>query len=219
MDIGEIKKRVKTTFGDEAEAQISSSDIIRWINDAQREAVLQNEGLLEKVWTTDLTANQAEYTLDSNLFALHRIRIKTSTTSPFYWIPWMSGTDFERFLDGWDGHPTGYPCVYTEKDRKVILFPTPSMTVTGGFKYEGSKYPTKISDAAADSTLPDLPEYYHQYIVDYCLMQAYELDEDISAMHNKASVVQATLNFNEARENWYGRDKYPVVLDYYEDYY
>lgn len=217
MIVQDIRTRVQRTFGDEANVQIDSSDIYRWISDAQREAVLQNEGLLEKTWTGNFTVNVNNYPLDPDLFVLHRVRVKTSAAGQYYYVPWLNGVDFERYVDGWDNSDeSGTPYVFTEKDRELIFFPKPNFTLASGFKYEGSEYPTEVT---SDGSALELPLYYHQYIVDYCLMQAYELDEDIAAHSAKGATVQATLDFNEGRENWFGRDKYPVVSDYEGDYY
>ena len=63
MNVGDVLTRVRRTFGDEAGIQITQDDVIRWINDAQREAVMQNEGLLQKVGYVASTADTQEYTL------------------------------------------------------------------------------------------------------------------------------------------------------------
>lgn len=102
MNLGDVKQRVRRTFGDESGSQLESDDITRWVNDAQREAVLQNEGLLETTATLDMVAGTNTYSLSSNVFSLHRIRIRTSTSNAYFWVPWSSGTDFERYVDGWD---------------------------------------------------------------------------------------------------------------------
>lgn len=209
--VADIRQLVQRQFGDEAQVQLENNDILRWINMAQREAVLQTEGLLEGTLSGDFVANSQTYMLSSDLFVLHRVRVRESVGSPYHFIPWMNGVDFERFVDGWDGATDrGTPQVWTEKARTIIFFPIPQVSLIGGFKYEGSMEP---SDVVNDADTHALPEYYNNYIVDYCLMRAYEMDEDLDAQLVKAQVVQATLEFNEGRENQFGRDKYPVVLD------
>lgn len=212
----QVRTEVQRLFGDESQVQLENNDVVRWINMAQREAVLQTEGLLENTFTGNFVSGQQTYVLDSNLFALHRVRVRPDTSTSYNWIRWVNGVDFERIVDGWDGTTsTGLPEVYTEKDRSLVFFPVPNFNLNPGFKYEGSKYPT---DVVNDADLIALPEYYNQYIVDYVMMRAYEMDEDLDAQYLKAQTVQATLDFNEGRENYFGRDTYPVVQDYSGDY-
>lgn len=217
LTFSDVFVRVQRTFGDEAAVQVTEADVIRWVNDAQREAVMQNEGLLPKVGFLDSVIGQDDYTLPTDLFTLHHVYFKESDTSSFFALKWLTKFEFSQMIDGWDGneYSSGFPQVYTTENSKLILFPKPQTAVTGAIKLDYSRYPV----AVADNNDPiDLPPYLHTYVVNFCLMQAYEMDEDWESADKKAQQVQGDLNFNNNRQAWFGRESYPSVATTWEDY-
>jgi hypothetical protein len=213
----DVIKRVKELFGDESDAQLSSSTIVRWVNDSYREAALQNIGVKEKKSSHDLVAGTQTLALSSDVVVLHRVKIRTSPTTPHWEIKGWSTPDFEAVYPGWEGDTSrGTPVAWMERERILHFFPLPDVSVTGGILLEYSSYTSQHPDSDSEGPL-HLPEYYHNYIVDYCMMKAYEMDEDYPAMQYKAQAVQATLDFTEGRENWMNQATYPVVRDYLAD--
>ncbi len=216
VTVSEIFTHVKRAFGDEAGVQITNADIIRWINDAQREAVMQNEGLLQKVGYVNSTVGTQEYTLPSDLFTLHHLWYRNGAADQYYILKYMSLKDFTEYVDGWDGSTyQGVPLIFTQQeDGKFIVFPKPEATVANGFKLMYSRFATDVVDS---SSAIDLPSYLHTYVKNYCLMQAYELDEDWESAEKKGAQVQGDLDFNNNRKFWFGRDSYPVINVGYAD--
>lgn len=214
--VSDIFDRVKRQFGDESGVQFSEGDLIRWINDGQREAVMQNEGLLMKIDYLDSVADQKEYTLPEDCFTLHHVDVKDGSSAVYYSVKWLGLKQFSEFLDGWDGATiNAYPQVYTnQQEDKLLLFPAPGTDVISGIKLTYSRYPTDVVDS---TSAIDLPAYFHPYLVNFCLMQAYELDEDWESVAQKAQQVQGDLDFNNNRQFWFGRDSYPTVSTNYED--
>lgn len=217
LTVTDVFNRVKRTFGDEAAVQVTEADILRWINDAQREAVMQNEGLLQKIGYVSSVAGTEQYDLPTDLFVLSHLYYRDATTTAYYALKWRSLKEFSEYVDGWDGATEeGTPLIYTQQeDGKFYVFPTPASSVANGFKLIYSRYATDVVDS--NSTL-DLPPYLHTFIVNYCLMQAYEMDEDWESAQQKATQVQGDLDFNNNRKHWFGRDAYPTVAVRYEDY-
>lgn len=214
--VSDVLTRVRRTFGDESSAQITQADVIRWINDAQREAVMQNEGLLQKVGYVASVAGTQEYTLPSDLFTLSHLYFRENATAAYYILKWMSLKDFSEYVDGWDGSTLqSVPLIYTQQeDGKFVVFPKPQASVANGFKLIYSRYATDVVDTT--STI-DLPPYLTTYVVNYCLMQAYELDEDWESAEKKQQQVQGDLDFNNNRKFWFGRDAYPTINVGYAD--
>jgi hypothetical protein len=210
VSVQDVVTRVRRTFGDEAGIQITLSDIYRWINDAQREAVMQNEGLLMTTGYVDSVAGTQEYALPLNLYVLHHAYFRESTTSAYYSLKWMPLKDFSEYLAGWDGSTyQGIPLVFTQQqDGQFVVFPKPQASVADGFKFIYSRYPVDIVDI--NSSI-DLPPFLHSFVINFCLMQAYELDEDWESAGRKATQIQGDLDFNNNREFWFGRDSYPVI--------
>lgn len=216
LTVNDVLTRVRRTFGDESSAQVTQSDVLRWINDAQREAVMQNEGLLQKVGYVSSVAGTSVYTYPTDLFTLSHLYFRESATSAYYIMKWMSLKDFSEYVDGWDGSSLqGVPLIYTQQeDGQFTVFPKPEASVANGFKLIYSRYATDVVDT--NSTI-DLPSFLGTYVVNYCLMQAYEMDEDWEAAERKGQQIQGDLDFNNNRKFWFGRDSYPVINVGYAD--
>lgn len=214
--VTDIFTRVQRTFGDEAAVQVTEADIIRWINDAQKEAVMQNEGLLMKDGYITTVANQKEYAMPADLFTLHYVSYRESTAQPYYSLKWLGLKDFSEFLDGWDGSSVvSYPCVYTSQESNtLLLFPEPEAVVTNGIKLIYSYYAAAITSSADPLALPP---YLHNFVVRYCMMEAYKMDEDWESVDRMAAQIQGDLDFNNNKQFWFGRDSYPSISTKYED--
>lgn len=216
--VSDIFTRVQRTFGDEASVQVTEADVIRWINDAQREAVMQHEGLLMTEGFISTVAGTAEYTLPTNCFTLSVVAYKDNADASYYPLRFLTVQAMNEYAGGWDGNDfsAGYPQVFTkDTNDKIILFPRPDNTVTNGIKLTYSRFPT---DLTANTDSIDLPHYYHSYVEAFCMMKAYEMDEDWEAAQVKAQLLQSTLDFNNNRESWFGRETYPSVTPMLEDY-
>jgi hypothetical protein len=61
--VTDVITSVKRQFGDESAVQITDADIIRWVNDGQREIVDQNTTINQKLAKTDVIAGQDAYPL------------------------------------------------------------------------------------------------------------------------------------------------------------
>lgn len=218
LTVSDIFTRVQRSFGDEAAVQVTEADVIRWINDAQREVAMQHEGMLVKEGTLSTTAGTAEYTLPTDLFVLNSVGYKDGATESFYPLRFLPLTAMNEYAGGWDGndYSAGYPQVYTkDENNKIILFPRPDKTLTDNIKLVYSRYPV---DLTTSSDAIDLPFYYHSYVEHFCMMKAYEMDEDWESADKKAQLLQSTIDFNNNRESWFGRETYPSVTPILEDY-
>lgn len=221
LTANDIATRVKRQFGDESGVQVMNDDILRWINDAQREAFSQHENLRTAFTVQNLSVGQEDYSLPADCINIQTVRIKQdSASNSYYDLRYLARSVFAEMINGTDGGndwPNGTPAFYTRGDSEdtIHLFPAPDTAVTSGLKIVYSRYSV---DLATLNSEIDLPEYYHQYVLEYCLMKAYEMDEDWEAADKKAAYVQSTLDFNNNREGWFGRQTYPVVVTTDEDY-
>lgn len=219
MNLGDIKTRVKRQFGDESGVQVTDADIVRWVNDAQRDIVMQNEELLEKTATIDSVATQQSYDFPSDLFILRSIRYKGSLDDGYRHLKYLNLQQFDELLDGWDSNSllsadsiaVGW---YTSYESKIYLYPTPNESIVGAIKILYSRLPV---DVANDVDNLDLPIYYHNAVSNYCLQKAYELDEDFDAANFAAQQVQADVKLNKEKEKIDNAEFYPVISVRYED--
>lgn len=218
MNLGEVKTRVKRQFGDEASVQITDDDITRWANDAQRDVVMRNESVLQTTSIANSVALQQSYSFPPDLLILRGIHYKREDGDlAFYKLKGMSYTEFDEYIDGWDGTAYGpsYPIVYTTYANEFHLFPIPVSSGTGNLKITYSREPVDLDD---DSDEIDLPTPYHNAVVDYCLAQAYRLDEDWNAANVMETDYVSSVALNKERENWGNHEFYPRISTILEDF-
>lgn len=216
MIVSDIMTRVRRKFGDESAVQVTDEDIIRWINDGQRRIVLKNEVLLEKTATSNSVAGQQEYDLPTDLLILKFIQYKESANTAYYKLKGLTPVDFNEYIDGWSdgGTARGVPTVFTVFSGKIIAFPTPTASVTAGFKIYYNRSPVDVSSGAST---PDLPLLYHDTLVNYCMQQAYEMDEDLESASGEVSKVAEDIDLLRGREDWKTQETYPTISICAED--
>ncbi|SRR5216117_1919350 len=216
MQVQDVKLRVRRSFGDESSVQVTDADILRWINDGQREVVMQNPELLEKVSTTNAIAGTASYTYPTDLRLLRSIRYQNAAGLAYFHLQGLSIQEFDEYIDGYDGALFGQsdPVVYSTFAGSFVLFPTPATSVTNGIKLYYYRQPT---DMVNDTDVLDMPLGYHSAIVEYCLKQAYELDEDWTSVGNKAQEFNAAVSGQKTQEKSQNRETYTKITVCRED--
>ena len=218
MNLGDVKTRVKRQFGDDAGIQIQDADIVRWVNDAQREIANQNDDLLQVTAQTLVVANQATYTLPTDYRLLKRIQFNGLH------MKGMSQQDFDEYIDGLSSNAANYsqgdPIVYNIWKGQFTVFPTPaqSSTVSNGSPTNFTIYYLRNTvDVVNDTDNLEFPNGYHNHIVEYCLSMAYELDENWGAAQQKQAQFNKGVAGLKERDNWPVREKYPTVTVLAED--
>lgn len=217
LTVQDVITRVQRTFGDESSAQVTTDDIIRWINDAQREAVMQCEDLLQKIGYISTVSGQKDYSLPADLFTLKHVYVKDAGSAGYYILKWLPLVEMSEQIDGWDTTDaiSSYPLVFNQQeDGKLTIFPPPMSSVANGIKLNYSRYATDVVDT---NSAIDLPPYLHSYVVNFCEMQAYEMDEDWESASNKANQIQGDLDFNNNRKDWFGKETYPTISPTWQD--
>lgn len=210
MIVSDVKTRVKRQFGDESAIQITDADIVIWINDAQNEIAMANEGILEATITMDLIAEQDAYTIPADLLMLRSIRVRSSSTEPYVNVRFKSLAQFDLDVDTWEQNTirSNIPVMYTTHANQIILFPKPDTTFGGGLKLLYVKKPAAVAN---DADTLSVPFMYHTTVVKYCLQQAYELDEDWEGSSNKLAQFKDDLNLNSERETRGATVSYPII--------
>lgn len=213
MNLGDIKTRVKRQFGDDAAIQIQDADIVRWVNDAQREIANQNDDLLMITATADVISGQSAYTLPSNIRLLRKIEYNGLHLKP------LSLQDFSEYIDGYSNpknYSQGNPLVYNIWAGQFTVFPTPSASaaLVSGFTLYYLRNPV---DVVNDTDNLEFPNGYHNHIFEYCLRMAYELDENWQAAQQLDKRFQQGVNGLKERDNWPVREVYPTISVRAED--
>lgn len=203
MLVSDIAMRVKRQFGDEAGVQITDSDILRWINDAQKE-ICSKSNILEATASVTTVAGTNTFDLPSDLQDLLTVMYNGTM------IQGLSMREAEESIQK-VGDPTsqlsGEPNCYWVFASKVYLWPVPDSN-TGTLKLFYNRFPDEVTST---NDTPQLDVKYHKTIVDYCLQQAYELDEDWVASQAKANQVTSAVNDSINSEKWTQQNTYPTI--------
>ena len=214
MNVQDVMNRVRRKFGDDSGVQITDADIIRWVNDAQVQIAISNEGLLETTATADVVQNQPDYDCPPNMSVLRSLAFKG------YRVKYMSFAEFNEYIDGFKADPgispygPGIPEIFMVWNNKITLFPKPDRDVAAGLTIYYVKQPDQVSLPADELSVPI---QYHLAVVDYCLQQAYELDEDLEkSNYSKGKFDEAMMKLND-RNKWTSQEYYPRITTLPED--
>lgn len=171
LHVSDVASVIKRQFGDEAGIQITESDIIRWTNMAQME-LFSKETFIKANSTTDLSADQSVYDVSIlNIMKIQSIHVNGKR------IDFISFQDAEAYIVDSDSDRSsrGDPVVWTEWAGNVHVYPAPSADIPGGMTIYYYPGPTVVTASTDPLSIPD--QYFNR-VVEYCLAQAYELDED-----------------------------------------
>lgn len=208
----DVITRVKTQFGDNSGAQLNDATIIRWINDGQQEIVNSN-AILKDTKIIDVVANQAEYTFPSD--KVQYIEALFVEGRP---VTNLSPQGFREFILTQDPTLTArsdYPEIYYERAGIITFYPVPQKTFVDGLKMEFVRMPAAVT--ASNSPL-SVPDRYMNELVNYCMIQALEYDENYPAAQYKLGQFKEGLDRLHYKENISQSDLYPVILPDPADY-
>lgn len=166
MRVGDIKNRVLSTFGDIDSIQVTDDDIIRWVNDGQRELGMRYE-LKQVKATHDIVGSEANYTLPTYVYKVYSVLVDNKALVR---IPIQEYTQWEE-----RNTEEGTPFYYTVWDRTLILGPTPDKSKTNGLTIYYVRLPLPVTSMNDEPTVP--VEYFNT-LTEYVLGQAYLLDND-----------------------------------------
>jgi hypothetical protein len=208
----DVIQRVKTQFGDNSGAQLTDDVILRWINDGQQE-IVNNNPILKDAKLSNIVAGQAEYSFPSDkvqfIEAVYVDNRPVKNVSPQSFRDFILADDPNRVAN------SKYPDIWYERAGIITFYPTPNESFTNGLKLEYVKMPTAV--ASAGDTL-GIPDRYLTHLVNYCMMQALEYDENYSAAQLKAAQFRDGLDRLNYKENISQLDMYPGVSPDVNDY-
>lgn len=207
--VDQVVTYVKRQFGDESGVQIGNDDIIRWINAAEQEIITANQ-VLKAVATTVCVVGQEEYVLgqDIDLQYINSIHVDGRK------LPFKNFNEAESYISLNDPDKTQHtrPEFWYEWAGVVSLYPIPDSAYS--FKVYYHRVPVALT--ATSDTL-NVPDNYFNRIVEYCMAQAYELDENLDAALAKSQQFQSNLVAQSLDENSASYDKYPMITVLDED--
>jgi hypothetical protein len=194
MKVKDIIRRVQIQFGDEVQAQISKQTIVDYINDACLEIVTNNrtnEGILKGI--TPIVAGKSQYDLPADLLNLRGVRVNGRVVAAVTYEQLVA----TQAIDDTANLPVGQSECYFLHDGKLNLFPVPEEAL-GTLDIMYVKSPDLITVGMLELE-PDVPKQYHLRIVEYCIAQAAELDDNLGQYQLKMN--QFNANLQSLRQN------------------
>jgi hypothetical protein len=169
--VSDVITRVQRQFGDEASVQIEEADIIRWINDCAKEIAVQSE-LTQATANQNTVVNTNIYTAPADMLAVRSVYYDGKK------LTFLERTEYDAYVNQQDPQEilTGTPYMYTRNVLDLLVYPRPDSVKVLKIWY--FQRPTEVVNET--DPLP-FPVEYHLRIVEYCLQQAYQTDEDWDA--------------------------------------
>jgi len=206
MLVSDIIARVRRTIGDTNSVEVTDADIIRWINDGMREIVIASELLQTKSFTAPL-ANVSHYQLPTDILKTHSLKYKGVS------LDFVSLEQAEKLFPNKDdasSYPSGTPTHYWIWGGELYLYPAPDFTGTNEIVLYYNRTPAEV---AVSGDTPEIPSAYHNRLVEYCMAQAYELDENMASSSAKMQQFQGNLQNMRSLSEWENQDFYPFITD------
>ena len=214
-----IARRVKRLFGDESGVQVTNQDVIDWLNDAMTEATIQNGSinLRRKYAPAIKNSFYAKFpSSDNNLAGIHSMSYRPTKDASYIPMTFVSSNQFEQMFPDWQTKgATGCPTYYSgDGSGKFKVYPAPIATDGVGFSVVYNAFFSEVTDL--DAVMEISPRYF-QFLLEYCLMKAYEMDENWEAADRKASFIQSTLNVLHSGDSDLSQAIYPTITSNVED--
>lgn len=190
MKLNDIIVRVQRQFGDDVQAQITKDDIVRWVNDACLEIVTNNDTAEGMIASKSVLSGTSVYDLPADIIRIRSVRVNGYK---------MAASTYEQLneIDPDLENTTGAPTHYWVYGGKLNLYPTPNEDL-GKINVLYVKTPD-IMTVEMLTKEPDVPVQYHPRIVEYCIAQAAELDDNVG--HYQIKMQQFNQSLQGLRQN------------------
>lgn len=182
MLVSNIMTRVRNIAGDLNSLQFTDSMLLDWINDGIRECAISNK-LLQKRATTTSIAGQGDYNLPSDILRLHSVKFNGSK------LRVLTLEEFDSYTGASTTGITGTPTACYVWAGSLTLYPAPdtgNLDLVIDYIYS----PEVIEIGSVDTELTALPVMYHARLVDYCLAQVAQQDDDLPRYQAKMTEFQ-----------------------------
>lgn len=207
MDANDLELRLKRIFGDQAHIQLAENDLNSWMTAAQTEIAVAASLLQVKAAASGTMPNMV---LPADMLELHAVwwLNDVSVSSPFYQpLKFMSFADAQATANDNGGSGALVPHSYWIFGETLTFVPyIPG--VTGQVQLFYTRQPTPITGIQRDF---DIPITYHERILEFCLKQAYEMDENYEASAFKTTEFKDNLGEQIDQDAWAQHATYPTI--------
>lgn len=202
MKVSEVITRVRNTSGDTTSLQFTDTQIVDWINDGIRECAINNN-LLQKRASQNTVIGQSDYDLPTDILKLHSVKYDNEK------LPVLTMEEFDERYTGADGSISGRATVAYIWAGKLTLYPKPDIVypLVVDYIYHPVAH---ASDAPGLTAELSLPVGYHNRIVDYCLAQVAQQDDDLNRYQIKMQQFETGVQNLKDQGEW-NYDLYPSI--------
>lgn len=168
MNLGQIVDRTQRQIGDLAGVLITRAAVVDWANEGQLEIVRKTECITKHKQTNTLKDDGA-YELPTDFLFMKRVtldgkRLEETTLD-----------DLDNLNNAIDLTDSSTPSHFYLSDNILFLYPTPATAGMGNLDIWYVRQPDLLVN---DEDIPEIPVWMHKEIVQYCKIQARELDDD-----------------------------------------
>lgn len=185
MQASAVLNRVQDILQDTTGVRWPESELIRYLNDAQREVVLQKPDAKSSTLTMDLVAGTKQVIPSEGLRLLEVIRNIKENNEPGNAVTLLARGVLDAQVRSWhsaapsENGPDHY--IHDARDPKTFYIYPPTVLP--------SKLEVMISVTPTDVTTPSdtisLDPIYANVLIDYMLYRAYSKDADFAANENR----------------------------------
>lgn len=206
--VDNVLARVKRTFGDESGAQVTDADIIGWINSGQSE-INKRQRILKDTATTPLIIGTRAYTFPTpRILEIESLQVAGKP------LQYMTFKEAQEYLLSNDPTftVTGTPYLWYEWGGVINLYPTPDAVFNLDLYYV--KYPVDVTNG---TDILGVPDSYFESLLEYCMGQAYEQDDDWTGSSQKSTQFNESLGRLAQDGSKYNRQYYSTITFLDED--
>lgn len=200
----QVMTEVKRKFGDESGVQLIDSDLIGWINDAQRD-IAQRERILKGKATVVSTAGVRDYTFPTvgilEVDSLHYRGRKVDNVS-------LAQAEQDYISNDAVNEQSQDPIIWYSWGGTFTFYPTPSTAENIDIYF--SAIPANVVNSTDYLGVPDK---WFNAVVHYVLTQAYEMDEDWQASQYKQQAYTEELTAQGDEERSAANMSYPTIVE------
>jgi len=209
--VGDVITAVKRQFGDTSGLQVTDSNITAWVSDAQREIVVNNPEVNQAMVQFNAVAGQSTYpilTSVPDMLIIHSLHFNGQI------LPNMSFVKAQEYIiQTTDTSTASLPKFWYEWAGVITFWPNLNQSYTNGITIFYSKNPTEITST---SQVLSVPDSYFKAVVDFCMTQAYEMDDNSQMAQAKASQFETSMQKQANRQSSLD-NQYPTITLLPED--
>lgn len=193
--VDDIVKGVQRQFGDEAEVQVKIADVIRWVNNGQRDIVINNPEINATKATAPFVAGQRSYPLLSDAAFADLLTVRSIHYDGMR-LRALTFQEAEDILATAENEIGGAPVAWYTYEGAINFYPTPDLSVPGNFTIFFTKAPPRVTSRTDSLGIPD---NYYNALEQFVLAQAFEMDENGQMAQMKVQQYEKSLGIQKDR--------------------